>query len=282
MVSLAAKRSVATYLEQTHQVSERRACCVLSLHRSTKRRQPGQEERRALIARIQGLSERYPRFGYRKIFVLLKAEQWAVSRETVRRLRKREGLQVVKKGHKRRPVGTSTSTPTRAEHPNHIWSYDFVHDETSDGRRLKCLTVLDEYTREGLTIDCARSITAQEVVHVLQRLFAQRGAPRYVKSDNGPEFMAQQVTTWLREHHVATHFIAPGSPWQNGHNESFNGVFRDGCLDRWLFTAVQEARRIINNWREEYNHERPPGALEGLTPRTFAAQCSHQALGKAA
>lgn len=272
MVSLAAKRQVAAYLEQTHRVSERRACQVLVLHRSTKRRQSGQEQQTALRARIHALSERYPRFGYRKIFALLKAEQWAVSRETVRRLRKCAGLQVIKKARKRRPVGVSTTTPTRAEYPNHVWSYDFVHDETTDGRRLKCLTVLDEYTRESVAIHCARSITAGDVVQVLQWLCTYRGAPVYVKSDNGPEFMAQRVTSWLGEQHVETHFIAPGSPWQNGHNESFNGVFRDGCLNRWLFSSVQEARRIINHWREEYNHERPHGALQGLTPVAFAAR----------
>ena len=117
---------------------------------------------------------------------------------------------------------------------------------------------------------------------MLQRLFAQRGAPMYVKSDNGPEFIAQRVTTWLGEQHVDTHFIDPGSPWQNGHNESFNGVFRDGCLNRWLFTSVQEAKRIIGHWLEEYNHERPHGALDGLTPRAFALQCSSQTLEYAA
>lgn len=267
---------MAAYLEQTHGASERRACRVLEIHRSTRRRRPGPPEQEALVARMHALSERYPRFGYRKIFALLKGEQWVVSRETVRRLRKREGLQVVKKTRKRRPLGKSTTVPTRALYPNHVWSYDFVHDETTDGRRLKCLTMLDEYTREGLTIDCARSITGGDVVRVLQRLFAQRGTPQYVKSDNGPEFIAQQVTAWLHAHNVDTHFIAPGSPWQNGHNESFNGVFRDGCLNRWLFASVQEARRIINNWLEEYNDERPHGALAGLTPKAFAAQCGGQ------
>jgi putative transposase len=235
-----------------------------------------------LVQRIHTLSERYPRFGYRKIYSLLQAEQWGVNRETVRRIRKHEGLQVIKKARKRRPMGASTTTPTRAAYPNHVWSYDFVHDETTDGRRLKCLTILDEYTREGLTIHCARSITGRDVLQVLQRLFVQRGAPRYVKSDNGPEFIAQRVTMWLREQHVDTHFIDPGSPWQNGHNESFNGVFRDGCLDRWLFTSVHEARRIITNWLEEYNHERPHGALNGLTPHAFAAPCRYSSLGRAA
>jgi putative transposase len=272
VVSLAAKRRAAASLEQTHGVSERRACRVLSLHRRTKRRQPGQPERAALVARMHALSERYPQFGYRKIFALLKAEQWPVSRETVRRLRTREGLQVVKKARKRCPVGTNTAVPTRAAPPNHVWSDDFVHDATTDGRRLKCLTGLDEYTREGLTIYCARAITAGDVVQVLQQLCAQRGAPGYVNSDNGPEFIAHQVTNWLRAHQVDTTCIEPGSPWQNGHHESFNGVVRDGWLDRWLFTSVQEARRLIIHWLEEYNHERPHGALDGLTPAAFAAQ----------
>ena len=254
----------------------------MALHRSTKRRQSGARDQVELVQHIHTLSEQYPRFGYRKIYHLLKAERWRVNRETVRRLRKQEGLQVIKQEHKRRPVGTSTTTPTQAAHPNHVWSYDFVHDETTDGRRLKCLTVLDEYTREGLAIDCARSLTSGDVVQVLQRLCAQRGAPVYIKSDNGPEFIAQRVTAWLRTQRVDTHFIAPGSPWQNGHNESFNGVFRDGCLNRWLFTSVSEARRIITHWLEEYNSVRPHGALNGLTPRAFAAQCSHQSLGKVA
>jgi putative transposase len=274
VVGLVAKRCAAAYLEQAHDVSERRACQVLVLHRSTKRRQPGHQGQEALVARIHVLSDRYPRFGYRKIFALLKGEQWPVSRETVRRLRKREGLQVVKKTRKRRPLGTGTTVPTRATHPNHVWSYDVVHDETTDGRRVKCLTGLDEYTRESLTIHCARSITATDVVQVLQGLFAQRGAPSYVKSDNGPEFMAQRVTDWLRAQHVDTAFMAPGSPWQNGHHERRNGVFRDGCLNRWLFASVREARRMINPWREEYHDERPHGALAGRTPAAFAAQCT--------
>ena len=130
-----------------------------------------------MIQRIHTLSERYPRFGYRKIYYLLKAEQWGVNRETVRRIRKHEGLQVIKPAGKRRPMGTSTTMPTRAAHPNHVWSYDFVHDETTDGRRLKCLTIIDEYTREGLEIFCARSITAADVVQVLRRLFVHHGAP---------------------------------------------------------------------------------------------------------
>lgn len=275
MVSLAAKRHAAEYLERTHHVSERRACTVLSLHRSTHRRRPGKQEPLELVSRIHALSEKYPRMGYRKIYDLLKAQGSTVNRETVRLIRKREGLQVVRKQRKRRPLGVSTTTPTRAEYPNHVWSYDFVHDETSDGRRLRSLTVIDEYTREGLAIHCARSITSGGVIRVLETLFARFGAPTCLKSDNGPEFLAQRVTAWLEERGVGTLYIAPGSPWQNGHNESFNAVFRDGCLDRWLFYSVQEARRVINQWLWEYNHERPHGALNGLKPAQFAAQTRH-------
>jgi hypothetical protein len=184
MVSLAAKRLAAEYLERTHRVSERRTCKVLSLHRSTKRRQPGNQEHLELVSRNHALSERYPRMGYRKIYDLLKVDGWPVSRETVRLIRKREGLQVVKKQRKRRPLGVSTATPTRAEYPNHVWSYDFVHDETSDQRRLRCLTVIDEYTREGLAIHCARSITSGCVIRILGTLLARFGAPACLKSDN--------------------------------------------------------------------------------------------------
>lgn len=169
-------------------------------------------------------------------------------------------------------LGRRPTTPTGAEYPNHVWSYDFVHDGTSDGRRLRCLTEIDEYTREGLAIHCARSITSGCVIRILATLFARFGAPDCLKSDNGPEFVAQRVTAWLEERSVGTLYIAPGSPWQNGHNESFNSVFRDGCLDRWLFYSVQEARRVIDAWLTEYNHERPHGALNGLKPAQFAAK----------
>ena len=197
---------------------------------------------------MHALSERYPRCGYRQSYHLLQAAQWGVNRATVRRIRQQEGLQGIQPACQRRPMGTSTPTPTRAAQPHPVWSSDFGQDETTDGRRLKCLTIIDEYTREGLELSCARSITAADVVQVRRRLLAPRGAPMYVKSANGPECIAPRGTTWVREQHVDTHFIDPGSPWHNGHNESFNGVCRDGCLNRWLFTSVQEAKRIIGPW----------------------------------
>lgn len=247
-------------------MSERRVCDAVGLNRKTKRRQPYGKEARALTARVSELSERYPRFGYRKIFDKLKEAGWRVGREHVRLARKTLGLQVIKKGKKRRLWGSDPAGLGKAKFPHDIWSYDLVMDETVDGRRLKFLTIIDEYTRYGLAIFVSRSITAGHVRSVLTDLFGLWGLPTHIKSDNGPEFIAKDIQTWLKETGVKTHFIEPGSPWQNGHNESFNAVFRDGCLDRWLFYSVQEARRVTEGWLNEYNHERPHGSLGGKTP----------------
>ena len=281
MVSLADRKRVATYLEGSYGVSERRACQVVSLHRSTKRRQPGGIKRIELVKRIHELSERYPRFGYRKIYDKLKAEEWTVGRETVRIIRKREGLQVVKKQRKRRTLGKSTVICTKAEYPAHVWCYDFVFDRTMDGRTLKCLTVMDEYTREGIEIHCARSITSGTVKRILETLFLKYGAPECLRSDNGPELIAKELKKWLEEKNVGTHYIDPGSPWQNAYNESFNGVFRDGCLDRWLFVSLREAMEVIAQWCHEYNNERPHGSLSGMTPAEYG-QLERQKMMKAA
>lgn len=271
MVSLAAKRHAASYLQGEYRVSERRACRVLDLPRSTQRRTPGNLEETALVTRIHELSTAYPRFGYRKIFEKLVREGIRVGRERVRRIRKREGLQVPPKARKRYRAGRSTTDVDRALYPNHVWSYDFVADQTADGRRLRFLTVIDEYTRESLRIECARLLNSRDVIRVLEELVESWGAPAILKSDNGPELVAQRVQDWLEERDIDTRYIDPGSPWQNGHNESFNSVFRDGCLNRWLFSSVREARLIVESWRIEYNTERPHGALGGETPAAYAA-----------
>jgi len=187
-------------------------------------------------------TDSYPRFGYRKIFDLLKRSGWRVGREQVRLLRRREGLRVPQKAVKRRRPGTSTTDPQRAEYPNHVWSYDFVADQTSDGKTLRFLTIIDEFTRRALWIECARHLTSVDVVRVLDQLVELHGAPTVVKSDNGPEFVAKKVQDWIKGRGIGAVFIEPGSPWQNGHDESFNGVFRDGCLKRWLFESLREAR----------------------------------------
>ncbi len=195
-----------------------------------------------------------------------------MSRETVRIVRKREGLQVAKKQRKRRALGGSTKKCKMAEYPNHVWSYDLVHDRTADGRALKCLTIVDEYTREGMEIYSARSITSGDIIRVLAGLFIRYGSPVCLRSDNGPEMVAKKLRQWLKEKGVGTHYIDPGSPWQNAYCESFNGIFRDGCLDRWIFTSVREARQVIEQWLDEYNTVRPHGSLRGKTPALYAEQ----------
>jgi putative transposase len=269
VVSLASQRIVSDYLRATFQASERRSCRIISLNRATKRNKPKANRDQELREEIHRLSFQYPRFGYRKIYHKLKDSAWRVGRERVRLIRKQEGLQVIKKQKKKRLLGKSTTKLSKANYPNHVWSYDLVSDQTACGRRIRCLTVIDEYTRYGLAIYTSRSITSGHVKRVLKDLFEKWGAPACIKSDNGPEFVAKEIQGWLKKAKVKTRYIDPGSPWQNGHNESFNAVFRDGCLDRWLFYSVQEARRVINAWIDEYNIERPHGALAGVTPARY-------------
>ena len=276
MVSLAERRRGAEYLESAHAVSERRACQVVGVARSTKRRPSGRIEEVALVARIHELSEQYPRFGYRKIHDRLKMSGWCVGRERIRLLRRREGLRVPQRAPRRRRRGTSTSDRHQAAYANHVWSYDFVADQTTDGKTLRFLTVIDEYTRQGLWIECARHLTSVDVVRVLEQLTELHGTPTTIKSDNGPEFVAKSVQQWIEERSIKARFIEPGSPWQNGHNESFNAVFRDGCLNRWLFESVREAREASEAWLQEYNEERPHGSLGGLTPFSFFERAKTQ------
>ena len=271
MVSLAERRRGAECLETEHSVSERRACQVIGICRSSKRRPSGRIEEAKLVRRVHELSERYPRFGYRKIHAVLRSEGFAIGRDRLRLIRKQEGLQVARKQRKRRRAGKSTTDVDRALYPNHVWSYDFVADQTIDGRKLRFLTIIDEFTRESLWIETARLLNSHDVVRVLSQLIESRGAPAIIKSDNGPELVAQHVQDWLKDRGIDTKYIEPGSPWQNGHNESFNGVLRDGCLNRWAFFSVREARMVVESWRHEYNEERPHGALNQITPAAYAA-----------
>jgi transposase InsO family protein len=271
MVSLAERRCAAEHLETEHGVSERRACQVIEIARSTKRRPSGRIEEAKLVRRVHELTHRYPRFGYRKIHAVLRSEGFAIGRDRLRLIRKREGLQVARKQRRRRRAGQSTTDVDRALYPNHVWSYDFVADQTIDGRKLRFLTIIDEFTRESIWIETARLLNSHDVVRVLGQLIEIRGAPAIIKSDNGPELVAQHVQDWLKARGIDTKYIEPGSPWQNGHNESFNGVLRDGCLNRWAFMSVREARLIVESWRHEYNEERPHGALGQITPAAYAA-----------
>lgn len=199
MVSLASQRIVSDYLLATFQASERRSCRIISLNRATKRNKPKANRDQELREEIHRLSFHYPRFGYRKIYHKLKDSAWRVGRERVRLIRKQEGLQVIKKQKKKRLLGKSTTKLSKANYPNHVWSYDLVSDQTACGRRIRCLTVIDEYTRYGLAIYTSRSITSGHVKRVLKDLFEKWGSPACIKSDNGPEFVAKEIQGWLKK-----------------------------------------------------------------------------------
>lgn len=271
MVTLATKQQAASCLQEDYGVSERRACKVVSIHRNTKRAYEHKVFSTEIDEKIVELSGEEPRWGYRTVHFRLKLDGHRVGRERVRVTRAREGLQVRKRQHKKVYPGPTTPL-MKAEYPNHVWTYDFVMDRTIDGRRLKCLTIADEFSRKGLTIKTSRSVTADDVMRTLSWLFAIHGRPEYLRSDNGPEFIADALQTWLQRQGVRTQYIEPGSPWQNGYGESFNSIFRDDCLNRWEFYSVKEAKLVIDRWLEKYNDYRPHGSLKGITPNMFLKQ----------
>ncbi len=256
-------------------VSERRACRVVGQARATQRyrsSQPGKDKR--LRQRMRKLARKHKRYGYRRIWALLRREGWHVNRKRVQRLWREEGLRVPRRQRKRRRLGSSVngSGRLRATHKNHVWSYDFVMDQTTDGRRLKLLPVLDEFTRESHAILVDRSVTAEDVVDLLRYLFSVHGEPEFIRSDNGPEFIARAVREWLEQSGVRTLYIEPGSPWENAYSESFNSRLRDELLDRELFESVTEARVLVEEYRIDYTHLRPHSALGYLAPAVFAAR----------
>jgi putative transposase len=231
---------------------------------------------RALVERMIELSRKNPRYGYRRVWAMLRREGWRVNRKRVHRLWRKEGLKVPEgKQRKRRRLleGTSENgcTRRRAERSDHVWSYDFVMDETEDGRRLKMMPIVDEYTRECLSIEVERSITAEDVVSILASLFRQRGEPTFIRSDNGPEFIAKAIKRWLEASGVKTLYIEPGSPWENAYSETFISRFGDELLKREVFADLLEAKVLVEDYRGHYNHYRPHSALGYQTPDEFAA-----------
>jgi len=216
----------------------------------------------------------YGRYGYRRVTALLRREGWWVNHKRVDRLWRREGLKVPQKQPKRGRLWLNDGSclRLRPEHRNHVWSYDFVADRTHDGRPLRMLTIVDEYTRECLTIDVARRLGSNDVLERLADLMVERGTPDYIRSDNGPEFTAHAVRGWLERVGVKTLFIEPGSPWENGYVESFNGKFRDELLNGELFYTLTEAKVLIERWRNDYNRIRPHSALGYRPPAPEAIQ----------
>ena len=216
---------------------------------------------------------RHPRYGYRRIWALLRREGWRINRKRVYRLWRRQGLKVPRKQRKKRRLGTSANgcVRRRAESKDHVWAWDFIYDRTADGRSLKWLSVVDEYTRECLVLEVRRRLPAAAVVELLAQVLAYRGAPRQIRSDNGPEFIAEALRQWLAKAGVATLYIAPGAPWENGYAESFHSRLRDELLDREEFVSLMEAKVLAMEWRQEYNQERPHSALGYQTPLEFAS-----------
>jgi len=215
------------------------------------------------VARIIELATQYGRYGYRRITAMLRQEGWQVNHKRVERIWRKEGLKVPQKQPKRGRLwlNDGSCVRLRPEYKDHVWSYDFVADRTADGRPLRILTILDEYTRECLRIVVERQISSHEVIGVLSELFLLRGIPEHIRSDNGPEFTAKAVRDWLTRLEVKSLFIEPGSPWENGYIESFNGKLRDELLNREVFTTLLEAKVLIEAWRREYNQIRPHSSL---------------------
>jgi putative transposase len=251
-------------VRQVLPVSERRVCRALVQPRSTQRYQGKRaDEEELLTERIIALASQYGRYGYRRITALLHSEGWRVNHKRVERIWHQEGLKVPRRQPKRGRLWLNDGSclRLRPEHANHVWSYDFMADRTCDGRPFRILNVLDEYTRECLAIRVGRHLSHEDVQECLVELFLTRGVPAHLRSDNGPEFVAKRLRQWLSKLWVKPLFIEPGSPWENGYIESFNGKMRDELLNREIFYTLAEAQTLLGRWKEEYNQIRPHSAL---------------------
>jgi transposase InsO family protein len=273
------RRQIVAELTASFAVSQRRTCRALGLHRSGVR-SVGLvgDEQRALVRRIEKLAGLHPRFGYRRIWVLLRREGWSVNKKAVHRLWKLSGLKLVgprARPRRRLPHGQDKNgchlEPSRGK--DDVWTWDFIFDRTSDGRSLKWLSLIDEYTRECLSLEARRSMTARDIQGILADVVARRGSsPLRVRSDNGPEFVAEAVRSWLETSGSGALYVAPGSPWQNGFAESFHSRLRDEFLEREEFENEVQAQALSDLWKEDYNTERPHSSLNYQTPAAFAAR----------
>ena len=274
IISPGHRRSLAITVVQSQVCSGRAACRILRLARSTYwyRGRPPTPRRQQLVERLRALSDQHPRYGYRRIAALLRQEGWSVGKRVIQRLRRQEGLRVPPTRRKIQRRGVSTGLPTKATHRGQVWTWDFIADATIRGGALRMLTILDEHTRECHILRADRALKARDVLAWLQRAIQEHGAPQYLRSDNGPEFIAEAVQRWLRDNQIKTIYIDPGSPWQNGFVESFHGRFRDECLNREQLWTLTEARVIIEDFRRDYNQQRPHSQLGYQSPARFAAQ----------
>ncbi len=267
MVSVQGRLEQARYAV-TRGLSQRKACALLNISRTPwhyDRKMPMKDA--PVIEGMRLLSGQFPRFGARRIRILLARQGTVMGKERCSRIWANAGLQVPKK--RRRKISGRVNRPMTPHAPNMVWSYDFVHDVCANGQKLKCLTVIDEFTRECLALEVAGSIRSNRVIEVLTRLMSLHGVPQYLRSDNGPEFVSTPLLNWVNNVKLDLLLIEPGKPWQNGANESFNGKFRDECLSAEWFRNRLEAKVVIEDWRQHYNGERPHSSLQYKTPNEF-------------
>lgn len=275
MVSVPARRSQVAYATG-HGLSQRRACTLIGVGRSALHYRSTKAEADApVLARMTALAALYPRYGYRRIAIFLEREGHVMSFGRCHRLWSQAKLQVPRKRPRKR-IATGRPRPNAPTGANQVWSYDFVFDWCANGQQLKCLTVTDEWTKEGLAIEVDGRIRSGRVIEVLSRLVSERGAPLYLRSDNGPEFVSRALLKWIVGQGIETALIDPGKPWQNGATESFNGKFRDECLSLEWFRSRAEAKVVIETWRRHFNEVRPHSRLGYLTPQAFVARLKEQ------
>jgi putative transposase len=274
VVTPAARREATTYLRQTFQMSERRACRVIETDRTSMRYRGVRPRDDALRERLKALAEKRRRFGYRRLHVLLRREGHAANKKRVQRLYREERLTVRRRGGRKRAMGTRRPIEA-ALAPNQRWSLDFVSDQLTDGRRFRILTVVDDCTRECLALVADTSISGRRVARELDDIVRRRGRrPDTIVSDNGTELTSNAILGWADETSVGWHYIAPGKPQQNGFIESFNGRLRDELLNETLFRSLPHARAVLEAWRRDYNEERPHSKLGWMTPRAYASALS--------
>lgn len=271
MERVAVRRAQVRYAITRH-LSCRRACQLLRVARSALRyvaQRPGRDA--ALVTELGRLATAHPRYGYRRMWALLRRRGHVINAKRVHRLWRQAGLALPRR-RPRRKLRTGARVRPQADRPNGVWTYDLIHDACVDGTRFKCLTVVDEFTKECLSITTARSLPAVRVLQVLAQLVSSREAPQYLRSDNGPEFIAHRIRHWLGREHITTAYIDPGKPWQNGVGESFHSRFRDECLNQEAFFTVSEAAVLIERYRRTYNEARPHSSLRYHTPAEVATR----------
>jgi len=280
VVSVPDRRRQVSYA-QSRGISIRRACRLMQVARSAVHYQPRMADRDAsALASMVMLSAQYPRYGYRRIQVLLERQGHQMGADRAYRLWREAKLQVPRKRPRKR-VAAKRPRPVAPTEANQVWAYDFVFDACANGQKLKCLTLVDEYTRECLAIDVAGSIRSHRVIEVLAQAISTRGAPKVLRSDNGPEFVSRALLKWAMAGGLELALIEPGKPWQNGTAESFNGKFRDECLSMEWFRCRAEAKVLIESWRRHYNEVRPHSSLKSLTPTAFREMCGSTAITEA-